>query len=60
MAVAALGLARERELGTLEQLMVTPLRRFELTVGKGIPAIAIGKTSARKSNSYIIRERRIS
>ncbi|MFN2166434.1 MAG: ABC transporter permease, partial [Anaerolineae bacterium] len=38
----ALGLARERELGTLEQLMVTPLRRFELTVGKGIPAIAIG------------------
>jgi ABC-2 type transport system permease protein len=42
LAVAALGLARERELGTLEQLMVTPLRRFELTVGKGIPALAIG------------------
>lgn len=42
LAVAALGLARERELGTLEQLLVTPLRRFELTVGKGIPAITIG------------------
>jgi ABC-2 type transport system permease protein len=42
LAVASLGLARERELGTLEQLFVTPLRRFELTVGKGIPAIAIG------------------
>ncbi|MFN2219320.1 MAG: ABC transporter permease [Anaerolineae bacterium] len=42
LAVAALGLARERELGTLEQLMVTPLRRFELAVGKGVPAIAIG------------------
>jgi ABC-2 type transport system permease protein len=42
LAVAALGLARERELGTLEQLMVTPLRRFELTLGKGIPAVAIG------------------
>ena len=42
LAVASLGLARERELGTLEQLMVTPLRRFELTVGKGIPAGAIG------------------
>jgi ABC-2 type transport system permease protein len=42
LAVAALGLARERELGTLEQLMVTPLRRFELTVGKGLPAVAIG------------------
>ncbi|MCL7451508.1 MAG: ABC transporter permease [Anaerolineae bacterium] len=42
LAVAALGLARERELGTLEQLMVTPLRHFELTLGKGLPAIAIG------------------
>ena len=42
LAVASLGLARERELGTLEQLMVTPLRRIELVVGKAIPAIAIG------------------
>jgi ABC-2 type transport system permease protein len=42
LAVAALGLARERELGTLEQLMVTPLRGFELTLGKGIPAAAVG------------------
>ncbi len=42
LAVAALGLARERELGTLEQLMVTPFRRLELAVGKGIPAVAIG------------------
>jgi ABC-2 type transport system permease protein len=42
LAVASLGLARERELGTLEQLLVTPLRRFELTMGKGIPAMAIG------------------
>ena len=42
LAVAALGLARERELGTLEQLIVSPLRRFELTMGKGIPAGTIG------------------
>lgn len=42
LAVASLGLARERELGTLEQLMVTPLHRFELALGKGIPAMAIG------------------
>jgi ABC-2 type transport system permease protein len=42
LAVAALGLARERELGTLEQLMVTPLRRSDLALGKGIPAIAVG------------------
>jgi len=42
LAVASLGLARERELGTLEQLMVTPLRRIELAVGKAVPAVAIG------------------
>ncbi len=42
LAVASLGLARERELGTMEQLMVTPLRRLELALGKGIPAITIG------------------
>ena len=42
LAIAALGLARERELGTLEQLMVTPLRRLELALGKGVPALGIG------------------
>jgi ABC-2 type transport system permease protein len=42
LAVAALGLARERELGTLEQLSVTPLRHFELLAGKALPAAIIG------------------
>jgi len=42
LSVASLGLARERELGTLEQLMVTPLRRWELILGKAIPALVVG------------------
>ena len=42
LAVASLGLARERELGTLEQLIVTPLRRFELLTGKAISPAVIG------------------
>jgi ABC-2 type transport system permease protein len=42
LAVAALTLARERELGTLEQLSVTPLRHFELLTGKAIPSAMIG------------------
>lgn len=42
LTVAALGIARERELSTLEQLIVTPLRRFELIVGKAIPAMIVG------------------
>ena len=41
LIVASLGLTRERELGTLEQLLVTPLRRLELIVGKAIPALAM-------------------
>jgi ABC-2 type transport system permease protein len=42
LMVAALGLARERELGTLEPILVTPIRRLELIIGKAIPALVIG------------------
>ncbi|MFQ5593698.1 MAG: ABC transporter permease [Anaerolineae bacterium] len=41
MMVASLGIARERELGTLEQLTVTPLRPIELVIGKAVPAIIL-------------------
>jgi ABC-2 type transport system permease protein len=41
LMVSALGLARERELGTLEQVLVTPFRRIELLAGKAIPAVLI-------------------
>jgi ABC-2 type transport system permease protein len=38
----ALALARERELGTLEQLVVTPVGRSEIILGKMAPYIAVG------------------
>lgn len=38
----AMGIARERERGTLEQLIVSPVRSVELIVGKIVPYIAIG------------------
>jgi len=38
----AMAIARERERGTLEQLIVTPVRRGELIVGKILPYITIG------------------
>jgi ABC-2 type transport system permease protein len=38
----ALTLAHEREHGTLEQLMATPIGRAELLVGKMIPYIVVG------------------
>jgi ABC-2 type transport system permease protein len=38
----ALTLAHEREHGTLEQLLATPIRRAELLLGKIVPYIAVG------------------
>jgi ABC-2 type transport system permease protein len=42
LTVSSIGLARERELGTLEQLLVMPMRRIELVIGKAVPALIIG------------------
>jgi len=42
LVVTALSVARERELGTFEQLLVTPLRPWEILVGKTVPALVIG------------------
>jgi len=39
--VASLGIARERERGTWEQLLVTPMRPLEIVVGKALPAIPV-------------------
>jgi ABC-2 type transport system permease protein len=38
----ALTLAQEREHGTLEQVMTTPIRRAEILLGKMIPYIVVG------------------
>jgi ABC-2 type transport system permease protein len=42
--VASLGIARERERGTWEQLLVTPMRPLEIVIGKALPAIPIAYT----------------
>jgi ABC-2 type transport system permease protein len=39
---SAMGLAREREMGTLEQVLVTPIRPLLLLVGKMAPFVVIG------------------
>jgi len=44
--VTAMSIARERELGTIEQLMVTPLRPSALLLGKVLPFAAIGFVAA--------------
>jgi ABC-2 type transport system permease protein len=40
--ITSMGLARERETGTLEQVMVTPMNAVVLLVGKLLPYVAIG------------------
>lgn len=40
--MTALGVVREREYGTLEQLVVTPIRPFELMLGKLLPYFLVG------------------
>ncbi len=46
MLVTALSVARERETGTFDQLLVTPLRPIEILIGKAIPGIVIGLVQA--------------
>jgi ABC-2 type transport system permease protein len=41
MLVTSLSIARERELGTFDQILVSPLRPFEILLGKLIPALLI-------------------
>ncbi|PPQ25789.1 ABC transporter permease [Rhodopila globiformis] len=46
MLISALSLARERELGTFEQLLVTPLRPAEILLGKALPGMIVGLIDA--------------
>jgi ABC-2 type transport system permease protein len=42
LLVTALSVAREREAGTFDQLLVTPLRPVEILLGKALPGFIIG------------------
>src|SRR5579872_7601497 len=42
LMLTALAIVREKEIGTMEQLMVTPVRPIELMVGKMIPFALMG------------------
>jgi ABC-2 type transport system permease protein len=42
MVSTALSVAREREQGTFDQLLVTPLRPVEILIGKALPGLTIG------------------
>lgn len=46
MMVTVMSVAREREQGTFDQLLVTPLRPVEILIGKALPGLLIGLAEA--------------
>src|SRR5690606_24511955 len=42
LLVTGLSIAREREMGTFDQLLVSPARPIEIVIGKLLPALIIG------------------
>jgi drug efflux transport system permease protein len=46
LLVTALSVAREREAGTFDQLLVTPMRPIDILIGKSIPGLLIGTVEA--------------
>jgi ABC-2 type transport system permease protein len=46
IALASMGIVREKEAGTMEQLIVTPIRPHQLIAGKLLPFVLIGLVDA--------------
>ncbi len=46
LMLTALSVAREREDGTFDQLLVTPIRPAEIMLGKALPSIVVGLVQA--------------
>ncbi len=46
LLLTAMSVAREREQGTFDQLLVTPFRPFEIMIGKALPSVLIGLIQA--------------
>lgn len=46
LILTSLSVAREREMGTFEQLLVSPLQPFEILLGKALPALFLALCSA--------------
>ena len=42
LVLASMAIVREKEIGTIEQVMVTPIRRVEFILGKTLPFLATG------------------
>ncbi|HUA35962.1 MAG TPA: ABC transporter permease [Candidatus Binataceae bacterium] len=54
IVLTAFAVVREREVGTLEQLMVTPIRPVELILGKTLPTLIVGLANVSMATAVAI------
>ena len=54
LILTSLSIARERELGTFDQLIVSPLSSFEILLGKSIPPLIIAMTLTMVMTGFVI------
>ncbi len=54
IVLTAFAVVREREVGTLEQLMVTPIRPVELILGKTLPTLIVGLANVSMATTVAI------
>jgi ABC-2 type transport system permease protein len=54
LIVAGMSVARERELGTFEQLLVSPLSSVEIVIGKAVPAVSLALAEGLALHGVIV------
>lgn len=54
MTLTAAAIVRERERGTMEQLMVTPISRLAIVLGKILPSVVLGATATALALSVMV------
>ena len=52
LMIVGMSVARERELGTFEQLLVSPLQPFEIIIGKAAPGMVVGLAARRRHRAH--------
>ena len=54
MMIVGMSVARERELGTFEQLLVSPLQPLEIVIGKALPGLLVGLAQGALITAVIV------
>ena len=54
LMIVGMSVARERELGTFEQLLVSPLQPLEIVIGKAVPGLIVGLVQCAALSLIII------